>query len=238
MHPKCYQLLAALPLSPYFDVVHIFSYFPPRSEHEFYFYDMSEYRQSFMRMAKEAHDMIHLFKHVEDLILQSACKSVYLSFLIGRCPRVKRLEIGPNTQIGDEVLFKIYAQHGLAHLEEFHCEKSSPAAGGAGVLTLVTLTLLLNNCPNLRAVSDIQNWSGVPANEVGIFRQHCHDNNLELDTRSHVKLRRYLEMQDFERKTYVNMLAGPTMERMRMARENNNNNNNNNNDDDDNHPEA
>ena len=180
-----------------------------------------------MRMAKEAHDKIRVFGHVEDLILQSACKSVYLSFLAGRCPRLKRLEIGPNSQISDEVVFKIYATTGLADLEEFHCEKSSLAAGGA-VLTLVTLTLLLNSCPRLRAVSDIQNWSGLPPSEVGAFRQHCHDKNLDLDSRSHVKMRRFLEMQDFERKTYVNMLAGPTMERMRMARQDRNNNNNDN----------
>ena len=31
-------------------------------------------------------------------------------------------------------------------------------------------------------------------------------------------------MQDFERKTYINMLSGPTLERMRLAREGNNNN--------------
>ena len=39
------------------------------------------------------------------------------------------------------------------------------------------------------------------------------------DTRSHVKLLRYLEMPDHERKTYINMLSGPTLERMRMARQ-------------------
>ena len=95
---------------------------------------------------------------------------------------MKRLELGPNTQISDEIVFKIYAQTGLADLEEFHCEKGSTG------LTLVTLTLLLNNCPNLRAVSDIQNWAGLSGGEVGVFRQHCHDNNLDLGMFKDTKL--------------------------------------------------
>jgi hypothetical protein len=53
--------------------------------------------------------------------------------------------------------------------------------------------------------------------EVGKFRQLCHEKNYDLDTSSHQRLRKYLEMRSFERKTHVNLIAGPTMERIRMA---------------------
>ncbi len=80
-----------------------------------------------------------------------------------------------------------------------------------------TILLLLSSCECLRAVSDIQGWSGVAGADVGHFRQMCFEQNLDLDTRSHQKLRRYLEMRDFERRAYVNLMTGPTLERIRMA---------------------
>ena len=42
--------------------------------------------------------------------------------------------------------------------------------------------------------------------------------NYDLDTRSHQKIRKFLELRDFERKTYVNMITGPTLERIKMSR--------------------
>ena len=166
-------------------------------------------RQNYITMARLAHDIVQVMENMEEIMIQSACRSIYATFLIGRCPKVKKIHLGHAAQVNDETILKIYAQHGLCSLEEFHCEKSSG-------LTLNALTLLLNSCDELRAVSDIQAWSGVTPAEVGAFRQMCFDQNLELDTRSHQKMRKFLEMRDFERRTYMNMLAGPTMERIRM----------------------
>ena len=82
---------------------------------------------------------------------------------------------------------------------------------------MMTLNVLLHNCDNLKSVSDLQEWEGISPFEVGQFRQIVHEQNLDLDTRSHQQLRRYLEMRDFERKTYMNLVAGPAMERIRLA---------------------
>ena len=55
------------------------------------------------------------------------------------------------------------------------------------------------------------------------FRQYIRQSNYDLDTRSHQKLRKYVEMRDFERQTYHNLVTGPALERLRMAdRENRN----------------
>ena len=44
-----------------------------------------------------------------------------------------------------------------------------------------------------------------------------HSQNIDLDMRGNHQLRKYLEMRNFERKTYINFLTGPNLERMRRA---------------------
>ena len=48
----------------------------------------------------------------------------------------------------------------LENLEEFHCEKSS-------LLSIATANLLINNCDNLKAISDLQNWSELDPSYLG-----------------------------------------------------------------------
>ena len=169
-------------------------------------------RQAFISMATEAHETVCSMTNMEEVCIYSPCKSIYLTFLLGRCPRVKTISLGKQTEISDDSVLKIFAQHGLEQLEEFHCERSGPNG-----LTLRTIQLLTNNCEHLRAIGDIQAWAGVSPGEVGQFRQVCHEQNLRLDTSSHQKLRKYLQMRDSERKSYVNEIAGPTLERIRLA---------------------
>lgn len=171
-----------------------------------------ERRQRFVAMAKEAHETMRDMNHMEEITLQSPCRAIYFTFLLSRCPHVQRVHLGRNSDVGDEAMLKVYVQHGWTDLEEFHCEKSE-------LLTMNTLQLLTNQCRRIRAISDIQAWSGVTPTQVGLFRESCFRQNWDLDTSSHQKLRKYLEMRDFERKTYVNRIAGPTMERIRRAQQ-------------------
>jgi hypothetical protein len=75
-------------------------------------------------------------------------------------------------------------------------------------------------CDELKAVGDLQNWGGLDPAELGRLRETVHTQNLDLDLRSHQKLRKFVEMRDFERKTYLNLVSGPSLERLRMAGQN------------------
>ena len=55
---------------------------------------------------------------------------------------------------------KIFLMNSLSNLEEFHCEKSN-------TLTIATANLLINNCDNLKAISDLQNWSELDPSFLG-----------------------------------------------------------------------
>ena len=115
-------------------------------------------------------------------------------------------------------MIKILLQNPLTMLEEFHCERNTD-------FTLATINLLVNNCDNLKALSDLQSWTGIDPGDLSQFRQYIRQTNYDLDTRSHQKLRKYVEMRDFERQTHYNLVTGPALQRIRIAdREIRNNN--------------
>merc|ERR1739848_520734 len=98
----------------------------------------------------------------------------------------------------------------MEHLEEFHCEKGRH-------LSMVSVNMLVNNCNSLRAIGDLQKWSGIAPEDLSKFREWVRSENYELDSSSNQRLRNYLNQSRFERKTYINLVAGPALERMRMA---------------------
>ena len=51
--------------------------------------------------------------------------SLYLVFVISRCPNIKSIDIGANNDLTDESMIKIILQNPLMLLEEFHCERNS-----------------------------------------------------------------------------------------------------------------
>ncbi len=171
-----------------------------------------ERRQAFIRMARNAQATIVDFAELTELSLYSRCRSTYLVFLLGHCPNLETLRLGTGCDMNDEVLNRILIpDRRMSQLREFHCE-----AAGAG-MTMRSVHLLTITCSELEVLGDLQAWSGVTPAEVGAFRQSCFQANWLLDTSSHQRLRKYLEMPDYDRRTYVNLMAGPNIERIRRA---------------------
>ena len=89
----------------------------------------------------------------------------------------------------------------------------------------IKLRTNIDNCANLKAICDLQSWTGIDPRDLSQFRQYICQVNYDLDTRSHQKLRKYVEMRDFERQTHYNLVTGPALLRIRIAdREIRNNN--------------
>ena len=87
----------------------------------------------------------------------------------------------------------------------------------SNVLSLKLLPCFFQ-CDNLKALSELQNWGRLDPSEVGRLKEMTHSQNLELDLRSHQNIRKFVEMRDFERKAYLNLASGPSIERLRLAR--------------------
>ena len=73
---------------------------------------------------------------------------------------LRKIDLGGLTAVNDDSIRKILLMKSLENLEEFHCEKSS-------LLSIATANLLINNCDNLKAISDLQNWSELDPSYLG-----------------------------------------------------------------------
>ena len=92
-----------------------------------------------------------VFNEVNDwaLSVTSHASSLYLVFVLSKCPKLKIIDLGTNNGLTDQSIIKVLLQNPLTMLEEFHCERNTD-------FTLGTINLLVNNCDNLKALSDLQ----------------------------------------------------------------------------------
>ena len=161
-------------------------------------------------MAMEAHNLIEDFPVLEELTVMTHISSLYFVFLVRRCPSIKSIIVGPKNSISDESMVKIVLVNPLVHLEDFAVENSTE-------LTIMTINLLITNCENLRAIGDLQKWSRIAPLDLSRLKEMIREGNYDLDSSSNQYLRKYLELSEFEKKTYINSVAGPAWERLKLA---------------------
>ena len=73
-----------------------------------------------------------------------------------------------------------------------------------------------HNCHDT-TTGDMQKWLDIESAELCKLRDMLRRENYDLDTSSNQRLRRYLDLSEFEKKTYINLVAGPMLERLKMA---------------------
>ena len=102
-----------------------------------------------------------VFNEVNDwaLSVTSHASSLYLVFVLSKCPKLKIIDLGTNNGLTDQSIIKVLLQNPLTMLEEFHCERNTD-------FTLGTINLLVNNCDNLKALSDLQSWTGIDPGDL------------------------------------------------------------------------
>lgn len=167
-------------------------------------------RQAHIDMAMEAHDLIEDLTALEELTVMSHISSLYFVFLVRRCPGIKSIIIGPKNSISDDSMVKILLVNPLVNLEDFTVENSLE-------LTIMTINLLMNNCENLRAIGDLQKWTRIAPLDLSRIKEMVREGNFDLDTSSNQHLRKYIALSEFEKKTYINSVAGPAWERLKLA---------------------
>ena len=58
-----------------------------------------------------------MFRNLEEVDIMSVCKPSYVSFILGKCPSVKRINLGAKAELDNAALSSIMSQHGLRKLE-------------------------------------------------------------------------------------------------------------------------
>jgi hypothetical protein len=76
-------------------------------------------------------------------------------------------------QITDDVISRIIRVGGFRHLTEF-------AVAHCGDLSMESVVLLLNSCPNLTMIGHLKSWSGIPKEEVSAFKKFVQTHNMSL----------------------------------------------------------
>ena len=115
------------------------------------------------------------FKHLERLKCVADCAETHLEFILSHSVNVKSIHLGSSTGIHDSTLKRIFVANQMKKLEELKILYSTDLSMGA-------VHLLMQNCENLRRLSELESWDGVSPQELKAFRERISINNMELDT--------------------------------------------------------
>lgn len=115
------------------------------------------------------------FKCLERIKCVADCDSAHLEFLLSHCTNVKFIQLGSSTGIGDTTMKKVFTQNPMRKLEELKILYSDD-------LSMRTVRLLMQNCENLRRLSELESWQGISIEEIQLFREELRVNNIDLDT--------------------------------------------------------
>ena len=61
--------------------------------------------------------VLQVLQNIEEVDIMSSCKPTYVSFILERCPNVKRINLGASAELDNGTLSSIMARHGLRELE-------------------------------------------------------------------------------------------------------------------------
>nr|XP_031825877.1 uncharacterized protein LOC116424082 isoform X2 [Nomia melanderi] len=115
------------------------------------------------------------FRLLERIKCVAECTNMHLEFLLSHCINIKFIQLGSSTGIGDEAMRRILLQNPMNKLEELKILYSHD-------LSMKTIQLLMENCDNLRRLSELENWQGVSSAELNLFREELKNTNTNLDT--------------------------------------------------------
>ncbi|XP_043270484.1 uncharacterized protein [Venturia canescens] len=151
-------------------LVYISQYCPEIRNLTFYNCELLDHTSSHFRKLP-----VEPFKYLERIKFVADCASVHLEFLLSHCTNVKFIQLGSSTGIGDTTMKRVFSQNPMSKLEELKILYSDD-------LSMRTVRLLMQNCGNLRRISELESWQGISSEELRIFREELKTNNFDLDT--------------------------------------------------------
>lgn len=116
------------------------------------------------------------FQHLERLFWVVDCALVHLEFILANATNIKSIHLGSSTGITHVSMENTLKVNPMRCLEELRILYSSD-------LSIVTVQLLLESCPVLKVMSELESWAGITWEELAIFREYISSNNFDLDIR-------------------------------------------------------
>ncbi|XP_066602352.1 uncharacterized protein [Prorops nasuta] len=133
-----------------------------------------EFLEHVTLFARQVHS-VPPFQYLERIKCVADCASMHLEFLLSSCKNIKFIQLGSSTGMGDATMRLILSHNPMQKLEELKVLYSHD-------LSMGTVQLLMQNCHNLRRLSELESWEGITPSELRVFREHLKINNINLDT--------------------------------------------------------
>ena len=115
------------------------------------------------------------FRHLENLICISETAPNVIEFLLVSADNLKRIQFGSTAWFNDTTVLNILGHGALKQIEEIRILRSYE-------LTIHAVNQLINECPKVRLLSEMDGWEAITEEELRGLRERIKAENLNLDT--------------------------------------------------------
>ena len=115
------------------------------------------------------------FEKLQSLVCVSESAPNIIEFLLVHAKNLKSVQFGSTAWFNDDTVTKVLAKGALKFVEEIRILRSYE-------LTMLAVSALLDTCPNLHILAEMDGWEGIGQIELAQLRKRIKDENLDLDT--------------------------------------------------------
>lgn len=116
------------------------------------------------------------FQKLERLFWVVDCAIVHLEYVLVNAVNIRYIHLGSSTGITHSTVENVLKQNPMKELEEFRVLFSSD-------MGIHTAKMLLESCPKLRLMSELESWQEISVDELKAFKKFIQENNFDLDIR-------------------------------------------------------
>lgn len=117
------------------------------------------------------------FMNLHHLTLVAQCDLYHLEFLLSTCLQIKTIKLGTLVPTTDSLFDRVLCRNPMEHLEEL----SIVCSDG---LTIAMAYKLLEVCPKLTILNELEGWSRIEEFELDKFKAFININNFDINTES------------------------------------------------------
>ena len=115
------------------------------------------------------------FEKLQSLVCVSESAPNIIEFLLVHAKNLKSVQFGSTAWFNDDTVTKVLGKGALKFVEEIRILRSYE-------LTMQAVSALLDTCPNLHILAEMDGWEGIGQIELAQLRKRIKDENLDLDT--------------------------------------------------------
>lgn len=125
----------------------------------------------------EKRQNLHLLLDLKILSMVSECPGRYIVMMLLACLNLEQFKAGIHCPLTDQDMENVLQKNKLEHLQTLNIPVSSQ-------LTMLAVHLILDSCPRLRSIQDLNYWEEISTLDLKSFRENMTEENFDLDAGS------------------------------------------------------